>query len=332
MAKVFYTDNDVDTTSKDLLQGDLLVKVTKQIIDSDIFEDLFSIFDKNLLVTGSQIEEIEVGNLSSSDFDATGANSLTKASMDFKALYHKINRRKTFKATVSDAQVKNAMLSTENMAMVATAITNELYNGSNTEDFNAIKTLLLDIANENKNMVICDLNGNSGDMDAVAKAIQAVSTRMTIPSTYYNFSGFKKAFSKKSDLVLIIDADTQAQINVDSLATAFNMDKKALVDNIIVIDEMPSITYTNLTVDAGKTINIGETGNITTYKYKSSGAATVSGSAKFFLVDRRAILRDKVDRELTTMYNGAGRFTNYYLHATDILSYSTLKNAIVFVD
>lgn len=332
MPATYYRGNAVDTASKDLLSNDILVKITKQEIDSKIFEGVFGVFTRQVLDTGIQWEEIEVANLSSEDFDASGANSLTKKTLDVKTLYHKINRRKTFSTTVSDAQVKMSMLSRENMATLANAITNELYNSSAIEDYEAMKELLKDIIVENKNMVVCDMNGNGTDMDALTKAIQTLAINMTLPSTLYNFSGFKKTFNKKEDLVLIIDSATQAKLNVDSLATAFNMSKKDLVSNIIVVDTLPTMTFTSEKANKGIEIDIGETNKIATYKCASTGASTVSGSAIAILCDRKAIIRDKVEREVTEAYNAKGRFTNYYLHATDVLSYSTLKNAIVFVD
>lgn len=332
MASTYYNGNAVDTSSKDLLSSDILVKITKQEIESKVFEGIFGIFTKPMLDTGFQWEEIEVGNLTSEDFDATGANALTKKNMDFATLYHKINRRKTFKATVSDAQVKMSMLSTANMATLASAITNELYNSSAIEDFEAIKELLKDIIVEQKSMVICDMNGNGKDMDALTKAIQSLATNMTLPSTNYNFSGFKKAFNKKEDLVLIIDSTTQAKLNVDSLASAFNMAKKDLVSNIIVVDALPAMAFAAEKATKGVELDIGEASNIITYKANSEGSEAVTGSAIAILCDKRAIIRDPVERELTEQYNAKGRFTNYYLHATDVLSYSTLKNAIVFVD
>lgn len=329
---MYYNGNAVDTTTKDLLTGELLNKIVKQEIDSKVFDDIFGIFTTKQLDTGMQIEEFEVGNLTSTDFDATGANVLAKANMDFKVLYHKINRRKTFKATVSNAQVKMAMLSRENMADTANAITNELLNSSSIEDFEAVKQLFVDIAGNQKAMVICDLNGNGGDMDALTKAIQTLATNMTMPSTLYNYSGFKKEFNSKDDLVLVIDSATKARLNVDSLASAFNLDKKELVKNIVVIDEMPEIKYTALKAVKGKEINIGETNPIITYKYKADGTDTVTGKSVCMLLNRKAIKRDPVEREVEDQRNGAGRFTNYFLHVTDLLSYSTLRNAIVLVD
>lgn len=332
MAGTYYKGNAVDTSSKDMLSGDILNKIVKQEMDSKIFEDIFGIFTTKDLETGMQIEEIEVANITSTDFDPTGANTLAKANMDFAVLYHKINRRKTFKATVSNKQVKMAMLNTENMAKVANIITAEMWNSSAIEDFDAVKQLFKDIAGEEKKMVIVDLNGNGADMDALTKAIQTLAINMTLPSTLYNFSGFKREFNKKDDLVLIIDSATRAKLNVDSLAGAFNMDKKELVGNIIVIDQMPAVTYTSEKATKGIEIDIGETNKIITYKPDSTAQTTVTGSAVCFLLNKKAIKRIPVESDVEDQRNGAGSFTNYYLHRTDLLSYSTLKNALVLVD
>ena len=332
MASKYYTNNNVDTTTNDQLTNTLINKITVQKVDEDVFENPFNKFKANELESGNQIEEIETANLISTDFDATGANPLTKKSMSFKALYHKINREKTMKATVSDRQLLKASLSPANTAKLVNAIVTEMQNSAQIEDFEAFKDLISDICKEQKVMTICDLNGNGADADAVIKAVQVVAKNMTMPSTAYNFSAYKKAFSKKENLVLIMDSSLSAIINVDSLAGAFNMDKKALVDNIIVVDELPAITYTSEKATKGKELDIGETNPIITYKPLSTGANTVSGTVKFLLVDRKCLIVDPVERVMTEEYNAVGRFTNKYLHATDILSYSTLKNAVAFVD
>lgn len=332
MAATYYTGNTLDTSTKEVFSGDIINKIVAQEIESKIFDDIFGIFRSKLLETGFQIEEIEIANLTATDFDPTGADALAKANMDFKVLYHKKNRNKTYKATISTKQLRTAMLSKENLAAASTAITNELWNSSSIDDFEAMKTLLVDICSENKAMVICDLNGNGADMDALTKAIQTLSSRMALPSTHFNYSGYKKEFNAPEDLVLIIDAATRAKLNVDSLANAFNMDMKKLVSNIIIIDEMPTITYSALKTDQDLSINIGESNPIITHKYASDGEATVTGSAVAILLDRKALKCDKIARDLEDQKNAAGSFMNYFLHAEDLLSYSTLKNAIVLVD
>lgn len=332
MATKYYNGNDLDTTTKDTLTNDLINKITVQKIDSETFDNPFNRFKTSILESGNQIEEIETANLTSDDFDPTGANPLTKKTMSFKALYHKINREKTMKATVSDKQISKASLSPANTARLTQAIITEMTNSSQIEDYEAFKDLIVDITKEKKVMAVCDLNGNSEDTDAIIKAIQVVAKNMTFPSTEYNHSAYKKAFSKSSDLYLIIDSALNARLNVDSLAGAFNLDKKAMVENIIVVDELPTVSYSAQAANAGKTLDIGETNTVNMYKLATGGSATVTGGIKFILIDRKALVVDPVERVMTEEYNAKGRFTNKYLHATDILSYSTLKNAVAFVD
>lgn len=329
----YYNGNTLDTTTKDQLTKTLINKIVKQICDTKVFGGVFDIFTKKYIgEEGFQIEEFEVGNLTATDFDPTGADVLNKANMNFKVLYHKKNRNKTFKVTISDKQIRNAMLSKENMALAAQAITNELFNSAAIDEYEAIKQLLVDICQDQKAMVICDLNDNANDMDAVVKAIQTIATNMTFPSTAYNYSGFKKEFNIKEDLVLIMDSTFKARLNVDSLASAFNMDKKALVENIVVVDKMPAISYSATKATKGEEIDIGETNPIITYKYKEDGDATVTGTAKCILVAKNALIVNPIDRDTDQARNAAGRFTNQYLFVGDLLSYSTLRNAVVLVD
>lgn len=327
----YYNGNELDTTTKEDLANKIINKITLQKIDTDIFNNPFSVFKQNQLQSGYQIEEIEVGNLTSDDFDKAGTDALKKKEMNFKTLYHKINREKTMHATVSDKQLRKASLKPETTAQLAQAIITEMQNSSQIEDFEAFKELLVDIASKKKVMTICDLNGNSG-VDAMTKAVQIMATRLTYPSTHFNYSGFKKAFSRNENLVLIMDATLNARFNVESLATAFNMDKKELVKNIIVIDEMPNIEYSAVKTNKELDIDIGETSPIAIHKYATAGTESVTGKAKMLLVDRRCLVVDPVERVMTEDHNGKGRFTNKWLHADDILSYSTLKNAIIFVD
>ena len=74
MASVYYSGNTLDTSTKDYLASDIINKVVKQEIESKVFDDIFGVFTQKKLDVGNQIEEIETQNLTSSDFDPTGAN------------------------------------------------------------------------------------------------------------------------------------------------------------------------------------------------------------------------------------------------------------------
>ena len=335
MAAKYYKDNELDTTTKEQFSGQILNKVVKQLIETKTFSPMFNVFKRSEIDgAGYQIEEIEVGNLKSEDFDPAGQKALDKVQMNFKTLYHKINRDRTFSATVSDKQIRTAMLSKEGVARVGNAIVNELYNSSAIEDYDAMKDLLKDIAGETKKMVVVDLAGGSADMDDLTKAIQTVAGKMTKPTTTFNFAGFKREFNSKDDLVLIIDSALKSRFDVESLANAFNPEKKGTVGTIIELDAMPNFTITDVAdASKGEEITIGAGKTITTYKCDAQGSETLTDKKPIaFLLNRRAIIDDEIERHLEDQRNAKGRFTNYFLNAVDLLSYSTLRNAVVFVD
>ncbi len=98
-------------------------------------------------------------------------------------------------------------------------------------------------------------------------------------------------------------------------------------------------TYTNgcdkvIAVTEFKGLNIptSKDGNIDMYKCNEEGEQKVNGKPICFLLNRKALKRINVERKIKTQENGAGDFMNYYLHAEDLLSYSTLRNAVVIVD
>lgn len=328
---MYYNDNEIDTTSKEEFANTIITKVVQQEINSDVYQSPLGVFTQGPLDVGAQVEEIEIGNINPTDFDKTGKKALEKADMNIKALYHKKNSDKTFKATVSDKQIKYAMLSRENLAKVGTAITNELENSANIAEYEQMKQLIKDVADKKK-FVLCDMNDLSNNMDNLIKAIQVVSDNMTFPSTEYNFLGFKKEFCRKEDLYLIISTDLKARLNVDSLASAFNIDKKSLVGNILVVDNLPEISYTAEESKKGVELTIGDGATITTYKPQSSGEATATGKAICLLCHRKALIRKPVDRSVEPQRNAEGRFTNYFLHKEDLLSYSPFRNAVLFID
>ena len=329
---MYYTDNKYDSTSVEEFAKTIINKLVTQFVNTDVFDDIFTIFDRKIIDgAGYQAEELEVGNITPTDFDPTGANALKKADNKITALYHKINRDKIFKATTSFKQLRTAMLSKENTASLVNAILSELSNSSAIADYEAMKQLLTDILTTKK-IVVADLNGNGEDMNNLTKTIQILADNMELPSTKYNYLGFKKEFNKKEELVLITDTSHKARLNVDVLANAFHMDKKHLVGNIIALDELPKFELTSEDCAKQIELNIGTAQPVIVAKPQRSGGTAVTGKIIGILLNKKAIIRDKVTRDVDTDKNGEGRFMNHTLNAVDVLSYSPLKNAIVLVD
>ena len=73
---------------------------------------------------------------------------------------------------------------------------------------------------------------------------------MKFPSTLYNayskMSGADKpvtTWTDESRIVLLINADVMAEIDVEVLAAAFNMDKADFLGRVIVVDDLVILKF-----------------------------------------------------------------------------------------
>jgi len=129
----------------------------------------------------------------------------------------------------------------------------------------------------------------------LVKKIRAMARKLTLGmgSRKYNHTGVHTR-SEIEGLHLFITADTEAEIDVEVLAAAFNMGKADFMGKVTVIDE-----FADPTIQAA-------------------------------LVDEDWFMCYDNNIEMTNVYDAKGLYWNYFYHVWQTLSCSTLENAVVF--
>jgi hypothetical protein len=131
--------------------------------------------------------------------------------------------------------------------------------------------------------------------DFVKKA-RAAARKMSLPNGSRDFNSLAvRTRSDMTDLHLIIDADLEAELDVDVLAKAFNMDRTTFLGNVTVIDG-----------------------------FASTGLEAVLVDKEWFMVYDNLF-------QLETVRNSKGLYYNYFLHVWQTLAASRFANAIAFV-
>jgi hypothetical protein len=100
----------------------------------------------------------------------------------------------------------------------------------------------------------------------------------------------------EDDQILLIRSDILASVDVELLATAFNMDKVNFMQKVIPVDDFNGLSVIGLLVDK-----------------------------KWFRIEDSYYGLKQFD-------NGSNLTTNYWLHHHQIISYNLLANAVVFLD
>lgn len=283
----------------------LLNMVIKVVIHNKLFSDPLKTLKRGKKPLGDTVEEVYANFIKAKQYDESGAELLARELPDVKAIYHRMNRQDKYKVTVSPEQLSKAFTSYEKLGAFIQSIINSLYNSSEFDEFVLMKQLIKQALDNNalKVMNIADPTLGETQAKSFIKAVKTVSGQMVFPSTDYNSyldvqdTDTKPlyTFSKKSEQVLILDVATDVSVNVDVLATVFNMSVAEFNETRkIVIDAFPDPSIRAALVDE-----------------------------QFFQVwDDLVTFRE--------FYNGEGLYTNYYLHVWQTLAYSVLVNGVVF--
>lgn len=285
--------------------GMLLNLVIKQVIHNKLFSDPLKALKKGKKPLGDTVEEIYANFLKAKQYDPTGAELLQRSLPDVKAVYHRMNRQDKYKVTVSPEALFKAFASYDKLESFIAGIINSLYNSSELDEFVLMKQLIGQALDQNamKVVEVPDPCTSEANAKAFIKAVKTVSGDMQFPNSNNNSwlqvqstdSNPLITFSKKSEQVLILSNPTDVAVNVDVLASVFNMSVAEFNDTRkIIIDAFPDPDIRGALVDE-----------------------------QFFQVyDDLVLFKD--------FENGEGLYKNYYLHIWQTLAYSPLVNAVVF--
>lgn len=283
----------------------LLNMIIKQVIHNKLFSNPLKSLKKGKKPLGDTIEEIYTNFIKADVYDQTGANLLQRKLPDTKTVFHRMNRQDKYKVTVSPEELFKAFSSYDKLESYIGGIINTLYNSSEFDEFTLTKELIRQALENNAIKVVNIEDPLLGETQAknFIKAVKTVSGDMVFPNT--NNNAYLTAqdtdtkpiitFSRKSEQVLIIDNPTNVSVNIDVLASVFNMSVAEFNETRkIVIDAFPDPDIRACIVDE-----------------------------QFFQIYDDLLMFKEFE-------NPEGLYKNYYLHVWQTLAYSILVNAVCF--
>ena len=243
---------------------------------------------------GETIEEIAFGIVKGMcDYDVQeGVSQVFQITLpEVAAAIHKVNYQQKYPISITRADLRKAFTSESSLGSFIDGVMTSLYNSYEIDEQLAYKNLMK-VAAEGGFLLVEEATGK-----ALIKSIKALATKMMFMSRAYSKYGLPQ-FTPKSDLLIILDADTDASISVDVLAAAFNMSETDFINSgiKIVIDEFP-----------------------------------VEGMHAI-VCDKRLFQIYDNDFSLDSIYNPANRVWNYFLHVWEIISASPFMQGVVYVE
>jgi hypothetical protein len=298
----------------------LVNRIAMVRIKSATFNNAYAELKKGYLEFGETVEEVFVAITKAREFSAEKAaeRELKRSLPDVKAAFHVRNYRVQYPITIQDDDLRTAFQSINGVQDLIARIVDAVYTGAEYDEFLLFKYLLIKAITKGAMKVVTV----TGDIKATAKAYRGVSNKLTFMSNQYNEAGVTTA-TPREDQYIFMDADSNAEYDVDVLAGAFNMDKAEFIGHLKLIDDWTTFDNDRFNVIRENSDMLEEV---------TAAELTAMAGVKGVLLDKEWFqVYDNLNK-MTEQYVASGLYWNYFYHVWKTVSSSPFSNAVVFMD
>ena len=301
----------------------LVNRIGRVLITSKMYDNPWAFFKKGLLEFGESVEEIFVNIAKPFQFDPAVAetNVFKREIPDVRAAFHIMNYQKYYKATISNDQLRQAFLSWQGISDLIAKIVDAMYTGANYDEFQTMKYMLARHILDGHMYPVEISTVETSNMKSIVSVVKGVSNKFTFLSPDYNLAGVQ-SFTDKNDQYMLINSQFDATMDVEVLASAFNMDKAEFAGRRVLVDSFGSLDTTRLAeLFAGDS----------TYEEIGSDELEALDAIPAILVDKDWFMIFDNFYNFTEQYNGEGLYWNYWYHVWKTFSVSPFANNALFI-
>lgn len=276
----------------------LIMRIGYTYVNQQSFSNPLKVFKKNKLMYGNSVQEMVPKWIRAHSYVDDAEDVFKMARPDVATWYHSQNRRDRYDITINEQELRTAFTDSYGLNKLVAAFMNTPMNADEYDEYRIMLQLLAFYDNK-WGFFKHHLSAAPTD-EATGKefltAVRSYAGKLRFPNTIYNCNAIEDVpvFVKPSELVLLLTPDTQAAIDVNTLASVFQLDKADIKYRTVEVDEfpMPNVVAVLTTEDFFQCYD-------TVY-------------------------------ETTSMYNPKTLGTNYFLHHWGIYSVSPFVPAIAF--
>lgn len=301
----------------------LVNRIGRVLITSKMYDNPWAMFKKGMLEFGETIEEIFVNIAKPYQFDPSVAeNNLFKREIpDVRSAFHIMNYQKYYKTTIQNDQLRQAFLSWQGITDLISKIVDAMYTGANYDEFQTMKYMLAKHILNGNMYPITVPTVTTANMKEIVADIKGVSNDMEFMSTKYNISGVQ-THTPKSEQYFIVNSKFDAVMDVEVLASAFNMEKAEFLGRRVLVDSFGALDTARLNVLFA---------DDPTYTEIGSSELNALDKIPCIIVDREWFMIFDNYYNFTEQYNGEGLYWNYWYHVWKTFSISPFHNNALFI-
>ena len=301
----------------------LVNRIGLVIVTSKMYSNPLAVLKKGVLEYGETIEEIFVNIAKPFTFNPQEAEDkqYKREIPDVRSAFHILNYQKFYKVTVSDDQLRQAFLSWSGITDLIAKIVDSMYTAASYDELEVTKYMIARQILDGRVYAVTIPEVTTANMKSVVSTVKGISNKMSFMNSNYNVAGVK-THTPKNEQYIIMNANFDASMDVEVLASAFNMDKAQFMGNRLMIDGFGTLDTARLAeLFAGDS----------TYKEISQTELEALDKIPCILIDREYTQIYDNKYMMTEKYNGQGLYWNYFYHTWKTFSVSPFSQAVVFV-
>ena len=301
----------------------LVNRIGRVLITSKMYDNPWAMFKKGMLEFGETIEEIFVNIAKPYQFDPEVAESTVfkREIPDVRSAFHIMNYQKYYKATIQNDQLRQAFLSWQGITDLIAKIVDAMYTGANYDEFQTMKYMLAKRILNGQLYPVTIPTVQTDNMKSIVSTIKSVSNKFEFMSSKYNLAGVQ-THTKKAEQFLLVNSKFDAEMDVEVLASAFNMDKAEFAGHRVLVDSFGDLDTERLNLlfaDDPTYTEIGESD------------LQALDSIPAIIVDKDYFMIFDIFYNFTEQYNGEGLYWNYWYHVWKAFSISPFANNALFI-
>lgn len=294
------------TTTKQEFLNSVLNKIGKQEFSNLVYINPLKRIKGEFIEGPTDIEEIYVERSADTGYDPNGTGVLDRHKPSVFVQYHHNTVEHGYGATIQNKQMRKGFLTKNALSTMANTILNQLHTGCEVDEYtdclNTLKALVdssqaasysetvdgksRTVKRTMNNIITVSPVVDEATSKAFIKQVKKVIHKMADYSTTYSD---KANFAKPKDLLLFLDSDVEVEMQLETLAGAFNL-------TVAELNETTKIVIPNM-------------------KEKVGAIAVIC--------HHKCLKINPCYYDIDSIKNTKGKFVNYDLVTETLLSYTT---------
>lgn len=206
------------------------------------FENPFAVFKKENLYWGSTVQEIAVKWIKAHGYKDDAEDLLKMHRPEAAVWFYEMNRKDQYPISWTDDELRQAFIDDFGLNRFIAQIMETPRNSDNYDEMNIMLAL---IRHYEQNLGFYKVHLDAAPSDettakTLLKALRATAGRMQFPSTQYNALNVTDipAYANPQQMVLLIEPEYLASLDVDALSSVFQLDKADVPYRIIQVPNL----------------------------------------------------------------------------------------------